>query len=217
MAKAKGTAKAEAKKEAKTEAKEAPQTEAKDETMLDVKVESAEEVSNEPKDEKLEQLAINLQSQIRSFCQLAELKRKRNQQKALVVLQKNIRSWNKLRTWGWFQVYGRVKPMLKSGKMQEELENLQHKMSELEVILEEEDEHRRQVEESLTKAKEEKEKLLAQLEFAKSGAATVEERLHKLVTTKADLERNLNDVHQRLTQQEEKTAEMERTKKKAEK
>ncbi|VDM33297.1 unnamed protein product [Toxocara canis] len=73
MAKAKGTAKAEAKKEAKTEAKEAPQTEAKDETMLDVKVESAEEVSNEPKDEKLEQLAINLQSQIRSFCQLVRL------------------------------------------------------------------------------------------------------------------------------------------------
>lgn len=66
MAKAKEHSKA----ETKQEAKEAPKTDTQEQPMLDVKVEGGDEVKNEPKDEKLELLAANLQSHIRSYFQL---------------------------------------------------------------------------------------------------------------------------------------------------
>ncbi|MCP9263704.1 Myosin-4 [Dirofilaria immitis] len=63
------------------------------------------------RDEALKTLLTKLQSQVRWY--LA----------GLLIVQRNIRSWCSLRTWDWFKLYTKVRPMLKEGKIVEEMEN----------------------------------------------------------------------------------------------
>lgn len=134
------------------------------------------------------------------------LKEKRDLKYAKIV-QKNVRNWNKYRDWGWYQMYGHVRPRLKRTKMREDIARLQEQMANIEKVMREKDEEYEQLQKKLSEIEEEKKKLLEQLEAAKSGATTVEERFLKVKATKASLEKNLSDVNDRLTKQEEKTAE----------
>lgn len=54
-----------------------------------------------------------------------------------------------LRTWEWFKLYGRVKPMLKAGKEAEEMEKLNDKIKELEQSLQKEEGNRKELEQKV--------------------------------------------------------------------
>lgn len=54
---------------------------------------------------------------------------------AYLVIQQNIRSWCTLRTWPWFKLYAKVKPMLQGLKKNEEYEKLESRCKELEETL----------------------------------------------------------------------------------
>ena len=56
---------------------------------------------------------------------LTERKRRMEQRAGLLIVQRNVRSWCTLRTWEWFKLFGKVKPMLKAGKEAEEMEKVQ--------------------------------------------------------------------------------------------
>ncbi len=56
---------------------------------------------------------------------LTDRKRKMEQRAGLLIVQRNVRSWCTLRTWEWFKLFGRVKPMLPAGKEAEEREKVQ--------------------------------------------------------------------------------------------
>lgn len=51
-----------------------------------------------------------------------------------------------LRTWEWFKLYGRVRPLLKAGKQSEEMEKLSEKIKELEENLVKEESNRKNLE-----------------------------------------------------------------------
>jgi len=55
---------------------------------------------------------------------LTDRKRKMEQRAGLLIVQRNVRSWCTLRTWEWFKLFGKVKPMLKAGKEAEEMEKV---------------------------------------------------------------------------------------------
>lgn len=62
------------------------------------------------------------------------------------MIQRNIRVWCLVRTWDWFKLYGRVKPMLKAGKEAEEMEKLNDKIKNLEDTLLKEEGNRKELE-----------------------------------------------------------------------
>lgn len=62
------------------------------------------------------------------------------------MIQRNIRTWCLLRTWDWFKLYGRVKPMLKAGKEAEEMDKLSEKIKALEESLVKEEGNRKELE-----------------------------------------------------------------------
>ncbi|VDK50027.1 unnamed protein product [Gongylonema pulchrum] len=98
------------------------------------------------RDEALRVVMTNFQARIRAFLGLADRRRRIQQKSGLMLIQRNIRSWCTLRTWEWFKLYGRVKPMLKAGKEAEEIEKLNEKIKVLENSLQKEEGNRKDLE-----------------------------------------------------------------------
>lgn len=146
-----------------------------------------------------------------------EYKKRKFQEDSYGIIQKNIRMWCVLRTWEWYRIYGWVKPQLKGNKMQEELEKTEKEVKELTEALKKEEEARKIIEVEHKKFAEERAKLLEDLEISRTGGAVIEDKISSLSAAKAELERSVNDVKDRLTDQEQRTEEAQRQLKRAEK
>ncbi|CAD5211296.1 unnamed protein product [Bursaphelenchus okinawaensis] len=168
------------------------------------------------RDAKLGAIMTGFQATIRWYLGLADRRRRMQQRAGLLILQRNIRSWCTLRTWEWFKLYGKVKPMLKAGKEAEELEKLGDKMKELEDALAKEQQLRKEAEEQGAKLVEEKNQLFTNLESTKTQLSESEDKLSKLTSQKNDLDRQLGELNDRLGDEEDRNADLSRAKKKTE-
>uniref|UniRef100_A0A915JUY7 Myosin-3 n=1 Tax=Romanomermis culicivorax TaxID=13658 RepID=A0A915JUY7_ROMCU len=170
----------------------------------------------EIRDEKLATILTGLQSRIRYFVALTESKRRQEQKAGLTVVQRNIRMWIQLRTWAWFKLYGKVKPLLKSAKADEEREALEDKLKQLEANLSKEESTRKDLENQLAKLLAEKNDIFMQLQSEKGNIQSSEERLQKLNAQKNDLDRQVNELTDKLNNQEERNNDLTKAKKKCE-
>jgi myosin heavy subunit len=163
------------------------------------------------RDEKLAWLMTGFQAAIRWYCGQTDCKRKIEQRAGLLILQRNVRQWCTLRTWEWFKLYGKVKPLLKAGKEGEEMDKLNSKITELEESLSKEEKLRKELEGNNTKLLEEKNALFQQLEGSKGNNAEAEERLQKLNAQKNDLDKQLAELNDRLSEQEDRNNDVSRS------
>lgn len=143
------------------------------------------------RDEKLGQIITGLQAQIRWFCTQIDCRRRAFQRAGLVTLQRNIRAWSILRTWDWYLLYGKIKPMLKCGKEQEEMDRMNKQIQELEQKIAEEEAARKALEGKSTEALEERNKVFSELEEAKAKLSDAEDRLTRLTTMKGDIDKQI--------------------------
>ncbi|TKR58607.1 hypothetical protein L596_030031 [Steinernema carpocapsae] len=168
------------------------------------------------RDDKLSTIMTGFQATIRWHLGLIDRKRRMEQRAGLLIVQRNVRSWCTLRTWEWFKLYGKVKPMLKAGKEAEEMEKLAGDMKTLQDELAKEQKLRKELEDSSTKLLEEKNGLFTNLEATKGQLSECEERLSKLEALKRDLDKQLDELNERLGDQEDRNADVSRAKKKVE-
>ncbi|KAK0404980.1 hypothetical protein QR680_017737 [Steinernema hermaphroditum] len=168
------------------------------------------------RDEKLATIMTGFQAAIRWYLGLIDRKRRLEQRAGLLIVQRNVRSWCTLRTWEWFKLYGKVKPMLKAGKEAEEMEKLSGEIGQLRENLAKEEKLRKELEETSTKLLEEKNGLFTNLENTKGQLSETEERLAKLEALKRDLDKQLDELNDRLGDQEDRNADVTRAKKKVE-
>lgn len=143
------------------------------------------------RDEALKTLMTKLQSQIKWYLGLTDKKRRVQQKAGLLVVQRNVRAWCSLRTWEWFKLYTKVRPMLKEGKVAEEMEKLQEKLKSLEETLQKEESLRKSLDDTAKKMETEKAELFEKLEAVKNNLTTSEGTLSKMETAKTDADRKL--------------------------
>ncbi|KAK6058401.1 myosin head [Cooperia oncophora] len=168
------------------------------------------------RDEILKVIMTNFQSRCRWYLGLTDLKRRQQQQAGLLIVQRNVRSWCTLRTWEWFKLYGKVKPMLKAGKEAEEMEKLSDKIKQLEEAIAKGEDNRKELEAQVAGLIEEKNALFLNLEKEKANLQDAEERNQKLAALKADLDKQLAEVQDRLAEMEDRNSDLQRLKKKME-
>lgn len=121
-------------------------------------------------------------------------RRLREQIGLLKVIQHNVRQWLQLRTWVWFKLYGKVRPLLAAGKENEAVEKLEEQLKSVQENLAKEAETRKKLEEESKKMAEEREELLKQLDSTKGRGKEVQERLESLASAKEHLESALEEV-----------------------
>ncbi len=109
----------------------------------------------------------------------------------MVIIQRNIRSWCTLRTWEWFKLYGKVKPLIKGSKQNEEYELLEKKCKDMEENYQREERLRKDLETANANMQKEKQALFQQLEQERDALSESEERAAKLLALKSDVEKQV--------------------------
>ncbi|KAI6228188.1 Myosin head [Aphelenchoides besseyi] len=169
------------------------------------------------RDVRQNELITGIQNYCRRFMALIEYRKRKAQEDSYGIVQKNIRAWNMVRTDEWYKLYGWIKPQLKGNKMAEEVEKLDQEFKELSSVLKKEEEARKVIEAEHKKFAEERAKLLEDLEMSRSGGAVIEDKISSLSAAKAELERSVNDVKDRLADQDQRTEEVQRQMRRVEK
>ena len=70
----------------------------------------------EQRDNAISKILSMLQSHIRSYLMRKNIQKMVAMKKAIGVLQKNIKAFNFLKTWGWWNLFANVKPLLQGAK-----------------------------------------------------------------------------------------------------
>ncbi|CAK5015482.1 unnamed protein product [Meloidogyne enterolobii] len=171
----------------------------------------------ELRDKCMNDLMCMFQSACRAYLAKMGAARRRKQLDAYSIVQRNIRSWCVLRTWEWYLLYGRVKPLCKGDKHAEELEKMEADLKASEEILAKQEEQRKAIEAEHNRLAEERRKLQEQLEIARKGGSAVESEMGALNAQKTELERRLEDAKDKLNEQQQKAEDNQRSLKRAEK
>ncbi|XP_031353329.1 myosin heavy chain, muscle isoform X34 [Photinus pyralis] len=170
----------------------------------------------ELRDDRLGKIMTWLQSWVRGYLSRKEFKRLQEQRLALQVVQRNLRKYLKLRTWPWYKLWQKVKPLLNVTRVEDEIKKLEEKAAKAQEAFEREEKAKKELEALYAKLLAEKTDLLSQLESEKGSFGDVQERANKLQAQKSDLESQLSETQDRLTQEEDARNQLFQQKKKLE-
>ncbi|XP_022175403.1 myosin heavy chain, muscle isoform X23 [Myzus persicae] len=170
----------------------------------------------ELRDERLSKIIGWLQSYIRGYIARKDFKKLQDQRLALLVIQRSLRKYMKLRSWPWWKMWSRVKPLLNVANIEDELRRLEEEVDKVTAAFEREEKLRKELEALNTKLLAEKTQLLQSLEGEKGSSSSIQERAAKLAAQKSDLESQLSETQERLTQEEDARNQLFQQKKKLE-
>ncbi|XP_076274733.1 myosin heavy chain isoform X44 [Rhynchophorus ferrugineus] len=170
----------------------------------------------ELRDERLGKIVTWMQSWIRGYLSRKEFKKLQEQRLALQVCQRNLRKYLKLRTWPWYKLWQKVRPLLNVTRIEDEIAKLEEKAAKAQEAFEREEKAKKELEALYAKLLAEKTELLATLEGEKGSLSETQERANKLQAQKSDLESQLQETQDRLSQEEDARNQLVQQKKKLE-
>ena len=119
-------------------------------------------------------------------------KKLQEQRIALIVVQRNLRKYLQLRTWAWYRLWQKVKPLLNVTRVEDEMRELEERANKALDELEKESALRKSLESQNVSLLQEKNDLMLALESTKGNAHEFMDRQAKLAAQKAELEAQLN-------------------------
>ncbi|KYQ60220.1 Myosin heavy chain, muscle [Trachymyrmex zeteki] len=189
----------------------------------------------ELRDERLSKIVSWMQAYIRGYLSRKDYKKLQEQRLALVVVQRNLRKYLQLRTWPWWKLWQKIKPLLNVTRIEDEMANpiplvnggkiegemaslqaLEEKARKAQEAFEKEEKLRKELEDMNSKLLTEKTNLLRQLEGEKGSLSEYQEKSLKLAAQKADLESQLQDLTDRFKEEEDARNNLFQNKKKLE-
>uniref|UniRef100_A0A8R1I049 Myosin motor domain-containing protein n=1 Tax=Caenorhabditis japonica TaxID=281687 RepID=A0A8R1I049_CAEJA len=161
----------------------------------------------ELRDDALTAVILKFQCSVRHYLAQLEYKRRLDREDAYPVIQDNVRAWIKLRSWPWYRLFSRLKPMLKGMKSNAEVEALERKCKELEESHKREEEARKKYADEL-RAK------IEQYEETKAASERDRMLLDKRNKEIEELNRNLKLESEANYENAKKAAELEKLREK---
>ncbi|KAG5864672.1 hypothetical protein JTB14_025102 [Gonioctena quinquepunctata] len=170
----------------------------------------------ELRDERLGKIVTWMQSWVRGYLSRKEFKKLQEQRLALQVCQRNLRKYLKLRTWPWYKLWQKVRPLLNVTRIEDEIAKLEEKAAKAQEAFEREEKAKKELEVLYAKLLAEKTDLLSSLEGKAGSLSEIQERANKLQAQKNDLEAQLSETQDRLSQEEDARNQLMQQKKKLE-
>uniref|UniRef100_A0A182WA49 Myosin heavy chain n=1 Tax=Anopheles minimus TaxID=112268 RepID=A0A182WA49_9DIPT len=168
------------------------------------------------RDERLSRIMSWMQAWCRGYLSRKEFKKMQEQRVSLEIVQRNLRKYLKLRTWAWWKLWQKVKPLLNVSRVEDQIAKLEEKAQKAQEAYEKEEKMRKELEALNSKLLAEKTALLDSLSGEKGALQEYQEKAAKLTAQKNDLENQLRDTQERLAQEEDARNQLFQTKKKLE-
>merc|ERR1712045_784138 len=138
---------------------------------------------------------------------------KKDQRELMLVIQRNYRQFFKMRSWGWWTLLNRTKPLVGALQMEEVLNLLQERVNETYGKYMEQVETKKRLDEECKELQEEKKALMTQLEAEQGNLGEYTERQQKACAALKDLEVALVDAGNKLIEMEQARIEATQQKK----
>ena len=133
----------------------------------------------------------------------AKVYQKRYDQRELMkVIQRNFRQYFRLKSWGWFIIIQKTRPLIGQINIEEELKKLEAQANDAYGAYKDQLDTKARLEEENKAMEEEKKQLVAQLEKEQGNLGEYTERQAKASAQKADLEVQIADAGVKLTETE---------------
>merc|ERR1719315_399870 len=127
---------------------------------------------------------------------------KYDQRELMKVIQRNFRKFQSLRSWGWFIIIQKTRPLIGQINLEEELRILEEKAKDSYGVYKEQLDTKAKLEAENVAMEEEKKALVKQLEAEQGNLGEYTERQAKASAMKADLEVQLVEAGKRLADME---------------
>ncbi|XP_064079374.1 myosin heavy chain, muscle-like [Macrobrachium nipponense] len=170
----------------------------------------------EVRDNRIGLLMTWLQSWCRGWLSRRSYKKLQDQRVSLIVVQRNIRKYQNMKSWPWYGFWNALKPRLNVSRIQDQLDGLEKKATEAEAALEKALVKRKELEEAHAIIQEERNALFETVESSKGGVSEMFEKQAKVQALKAEVEAQLAEVQMRLANEQEARNQLTQGKKKAE-
>ncbi|XP_071512372.1 myosin heavy chain, muscle-like [Panulirus ornatus] len=170
----------------------------------------------EIREDRLGMIFSWLQAWIRGYISRKAYQKLQEQRLALTVVQRSLRRYLKLRTWAWFNLWQKVRPLLNVTRIEDEMKALEEKAAKAQADYEKELKLRQEFEAANVVLLEEKNNLLLALESSKGNMSDFLNKQAKIQSQKADLEAQLTETSQRLHMEEEARNQLFQAKRKSE-
>merc|ERR1712020_776765 len=156
----------------------------------------------EARDEIVLKLVRWLQGQCYGYMKRKVYSTKYDQRELMKVIQRNFRKYQSLRSWGWFIIIQKTRPLIGQVNLEQELAILEEKASKAYGAYLEQVETKKKLEQENVAMEEDKKALVKQLEAEQGNLGEYTERQAKASAMKADLEVQLADAGVKLTAME---------------
>merc|ERR1712142_1090836 len=160
-------------------------------------------ILEEKRDDIVLRLVRYLQGEVFKRIRTRVYEKKRDQRELIKVAQRNFRNYLAMRTWGWFVIIQKTRPLVGMPNPEEELRLLEEKANATYgVYMEKLNTKEKLLQENIA-IEEEKKALLKQIEAEQGNMSQYHEKQAKISAQKADLEAQLVDSQNRLVQAEQ--------------
>merc|ERR1719163_2060650 len=143
-----------------------------------------------------------LQGQCYGYIKRQVYQKKFDQRELMKVIQRNFRKYQTLRSWGWFIIIQKTKPLIGRVNLEQELAILEEKASKAYGAYLEQVETKKKLEAENVAMEEDKKALVKQLEAEQGNLGEYTERQAKASAARADLEVQLADAGDKLIEME---------------
>merc|ERR1712045_675748 len=138
---------------------------------------------------------------------------KKDQRDLILVIQRQYRQYFKMKSWGWWTLISRTKPLIGALQMEEVLNLLQERVNETYGKYMDQVETKKRLDEECKELQEEKKALMTQLESEQGNLGEYTERQQKACAALKDLEVALVDAGNKLIEMEQARIEATQQKK----
>jgi len=168
----------------------------------------------EERDIKLTEIIIQFQAFCRGNIARRNYKKRIQQLSAIRVIQRNGRSWMKLRNWQWWRLFTKVKPLLNVSRQEDELRAKEDEFKNLTDKADKIEEAHNALLKTHDKIVEERNTLAEQLQAETELCQEAEEARNRLLQRKTELEDLIQDFEMKLADEEDKATKLSEEKKK---
>ena len=159
-------------------------------------------ILEEARDDIVLKLVRYIQGEAYKTIKNADFVKRRDQRELIKVCQRNFRKYIALREWGWFIIIQKTRPLIGLPNPEEELRLLEEKAKEKYGAYEEQLNTKQRLLEENKVITEEKRAIFKQIEAEQGDMSQHHERQAKVSAQKADLEIQLQETQDKLTQLE---------------
>ncbi len=168
------------------------------------------------RDTAVSRIISMLQAQIRSYLMKRRYKKMLEQRLAMSILQRNFKKHLTTREWPWWKLYTKIKPLLSIARQEEEIRAREEEFKRLKEEFLKEEGMRRELEKRTIQLAKENSEIQEHLVLERDHSNAIEECLQKMIVQKSEVESQLNEIVEKLLEEENETSRLDLVRKRLE-